>query len=243
MVFEREEIEDHEGIFGMEKSDWLSSREYAAALAKQERAQSSREAELLYGSGNMFGLYQVKNGEAFRPYSFSGIKELERQGLSVDSVNYDLVYAAPFSERIEFDTDRTAALNRIYADFNVNHPSDFTGRSASVSDVIVLRYNGDTSAHFVDSAGFGEISGFLAEGQHKEAVQREAERTAPGTLSQTLTPPSRLGGDPGGTKRPESVVVPAPKSKPSLLARLEENKKRVARESGGEPQKTNQREV
>jgi hypothetical protein len=55
MAFEREEIENHEGIFGMEKADWLSSREYAAALAKQERTQSSREAELLYGTGNMFG--------------------------------------------------------------------------------------------------------------------------------------------------------------------------------------------
>jgi hypothetical protein len=144
-----------------------------AALAN---AEGSREAGLLYGDGNRFGIYQIPAGtDEARDFRFAPMRELEAYGLSVDSANYKLVYTAPFSERIEFLADRYPVLNKIYQDFNVNQPADYAARSVSVSDVIVLKYNGDISSHFVDSAGFVELTGFLAEESHREAEKREAE--------------------------------------------------------------------
>jgi len=58
-------------------------------------------------------------------------------------------------------------LNRIYADFNVNRPADFTGHSLSVSDVIVVKYGNNVSAHYVDSAGFEPLAGFLGDENQK----------------------------------------------------------------------------
>jgi hypothetical protein len=111
------------------------------------------------------------------------MRELYAHGLSVERANYQLVYATPFSERIEFLSDRNRVLDRIYQEFNGSQPSDYTARAVSVSDVIVLKYGSDISSHFVDSAGFVELTGFLGEESHREAVKREAERAGP-TFSQ-----------------------------------------------------------
>jgi hypothetical protein len=111
---------------------------------------------------NTFGIYQIKDGERARPYRFEGLERLKALGLSVERRNYEEVYSAPFYERIEFLTDRYRVLNKIHETFNTNLPDDYTGRSVSVSDVIVLRWDGQSSAHFVDRAGFTEIDGFAA---------------------------------------------------------------------------------
>ena len=63
-------------------------------------------------------------------------------------------------------------LDNIYAAFNGEHPSDYTGRSVSVSDVIVLKYNGEVSSHFVDSEGFVELDAFLGEENHNRKNRR-----------------------------------------------------------------------
>jgi hypothetical protein len=112
---------------------------------------------------NTFGIYQIKDGERARPYRFEGLERLKALGLSVERRNYEEVYSAPFYERIEFLTDRYRVLNKIYETFNTKPPDDYTGRSVSVSDVIVLRWNGQSSAHFVDRVGFAEIDGFAAD--------------------------------------------------------------------------------
>jgi hypothetical protein len=88
------------------------------------------------------------------------MRELEAHGLTVNRDNYELVYAAPLTDRVEFLRDKNAALNRIYETFNIDHPADYTGRSMSVGDVVLLRCNGDITAHFVDSAGFVELPSF-----------------------------------------------------------------------------------
>jgi len=127
-----------------------------------------REYELLYGNENRFGIYQIRNDiDAVRNIHFIGLQEIGKLGYFPNKENYELVYTAPFEESVEFLADRYCALNRVFHDFNIDKPSDYTGRSVSVSDVIVLNCNGDISSHYVDGIGFVEIDGFFGETKTK----------------------------------------------------------------------------
>jgi hypothetical protein len=186
LAIDRDEIItfSSDGFCGITHADWQASPVRAAQMAIAANAVGKREADLLYGDGNRFGIYQIKDGiDGARDFRFAPMKELEAHGLAVDSANYALVYTAPFSEKVESLSDRYPVLNKIYQDFNINQPADYAARSVSVSDVIVLKCNGDISSHFVDSIGFKELTGFLAEESHREAMKREAARTDP-TFSQ-----------------------------------------------------------
>jgi hypothetical protein len=161
------DIENHDGIFGIERKDWLISQEYAALSPKN--AEGVRESGFIYSPVNAFAIYQLKDGDDLRYHRFESLEGLNKSGLKVDRRNYELTYTAPFSDRIEFLTDRQPVLNRLYDEFNISRPDDYTGRSISVSDVVMLKYNGDFSAHYVDSAGFVEIDAFL--GNEKQPEQ------------------------------------------------------------------------
>jgi hypothetical protein len=145
---------DH--MLGITKADWETSPVYAAQMAAQTNAENSREADLLFGDENKFGIYQIKDAPDLRDYRFSGNDELKRRGLQAEREHYDLVYTAPLAIR-----DIQTNLHKIYQDFNMdNRPADYTGHSVSVSDVIVLQWRGEVSAHYVDSVGFAELASF-----------------------------------------------------------------------------------
>ncbi|MDR2569036.1 MAG: hypothetical protein LBD23_01895, partial [Oscillospiraceae bacterium] len=46
-AFEREDIEQHEGIFGIEIEDWEKSKDYAAMTTAIQADEAARESELL----------------------------------------------------------------------------------------------------------------------------------------------------------------------------------------------------
>ena len=52
-------------------------------------------------------------------------------------------------------------FENIYTHSNINFSEDYTGRSLSLSDVVMLHQDGDVSAHYVDSVGFREVPQFL----------------------------------------------------------------------------------
>jgi len=188
MAFDRDEIItfSSNGLLGITKADWLMSPEYTAQIAA-EKSESAKESEFLHGFGdaNAFAIYQVKSGDETRDFRFEGLESLEQKGFSIDRSNYELVYAAPFPEKIEHLTDRTSVLNSIYQDFNIEHPEDYTGRSVSVSDIIMLRLNdGEFSAHFVDTIGFNEIVAFLGNERQTEHEQTLVEATAVPTVAE-----------------------------------------------------------
>ena len=60
-------------------------------------------------------------------------------------------------------------LSNLFRQFNIEHPQDFTGHSLSVSDIIVLRQQGQVSSHYVDSWGYKELPQFLPENYLKNA--------------------------------------------------------------------------
>ena len=137
------------------------SQTHASQTAAADNAGANMEAELIYGDVSMFGIYQIKDGkDPSHNFRFAPLRELESIGLSEDNGNYELVYTAPFPERIDPLSDRYPLLNKIHRDFNVDIPAGYTSRSVSVSDVIVLNCNGGIYSYFVDSAGFVELDNY-----------------------------------------------------------------------------------
>jgi len=224
MAVDRDEIRSHDGLCGIERMDWERSPVRAAQLAADINNEGSREAELLYGEGNKFGIYQIPDGiDETRNFRFASMRELEAHGLKVDRNNYKLVYTAPFGEQLDVSANVHHALNNIYTNFNTTLPSDYTNRSVSVSDVIVLKYDGDISSHFVDRVGFVELDAFLGE-EHKnmpstETTIQEQEINTTETLSQVGTSPS---------------VLNVSKPKPTLMERLEANKLKAAKQDNSD---------
>ncbi len=84
-----------------------------------------------------------------------GLDYVQKKGITVTRADYDLIYAAPLTEK---DT-----LDGIYERFNIQRPADFTGHSLSVSDVVVLNDGSTVKAYYVDSIGFAELPDFFKE--------------------------------------------------------------------------------
>lgn len=102
---------------------------------------------------NTYMVYQLKDGAELRDYCFESLDSLQRQGLSVNPENYELIYAARFTP--------AETLETVYTDLNIHRPDDFHGHSLSFSNVVVLREYGKDTAHYCDSAGFAEVPQFL----------------------------------------------------------------------------------
>lgn len=100
-----------------------------------------------------YDIYQLKDFPERRDYAFEPLDRLRGMERKVDMQNYDKVYSGAM-----FPGE---SLESIYTRFNVDHPQDFTGHSLSVSDVVVIRQNGQETAHYCDSFGFAEVPEFL----------------------------------------------------------------------------------
>ena len=155
LVEDRAALQEHDGLFGVEKGDWNAYKEYQSMKQELEDSEPNREAQLLYGSEGRYGIYQLKDSEEIRDIRFMDMDYLERDGIPVSRENYTLVYIGELKEGM--------SLEDIYIKFNTDHPADFTGHSLSVSDVVVLHQDGENTSHYVDSVGFKEIPEFTKE--------------------------------------------------------------------------------
>ena len=176
-VDDRKQIMEHEGIFGIEKGDWENERKLRSMQAELSDNQINKEAQLLYGSSDKYGIYQLKHNPELDHLRFEGTESLKRMGITKDNFdvikpeNYELIYVGNLSELQE--QTEGEMLEAIYEKFNIDHPEDYRGHSLSVSDIVVLHQNGKNSAHFVDSFGFTGLSDFM---QTLEGVkEQEAE--------------------------------------------------------------------
>lgn len=176
-VEDRKQITEYEGIFGIEKGDWENERKLRSMQAELSDNQINKEAQLLYGSSDKYGIYQLKHNPELNHLRFEGTESLKRMGITKDNFdaikpgNYELIYVGELSELQEQIEGET--LEAIYEKFNIDHPEDYRGHSLSVSDIVVLHQNGENSAHFVDSFGFTGLPDFM---QTLEGVkEQEAE--------------------------------------------------------------------
>ena len=172
LVEDRAALQEHDGLFGVEKGDWNAYKEYQSMKQELEDSEPNREAQLLYGNEGRFGIYQLKDSAETRDIRFMAMDYLEMKGIPVSRENYTLVYTGELTEGM--------SLEDIYTKFNIDHPADFTGHSLSVSDVVVLHQDGENTSHYVDSVGYREIPEFTKElsvsaeiSTEKDAVREE----------------------------------------------------------------------
>ena len=161
MAFDRSEIENFGGIFGIDRDEWQRMVEYTELSAINSEA--AKESELIHGNADTYGIYQLRSGEELHYHRFASLEQLEKDNIAVDRSNYELVYTAPLPPK--------ETLDEIHQRFNTDHPKDFTGHSLSVSDVVVIQRDGEVSSHYVDSFGFSELPAFLGN-------ERQPERAA-----------------------------------------------------------------
>ncbi len=172
LVEDRAALQEHDGLFGVEKGDWNAYKEYQSMRQELEDSEPNREAQLLYGNEGRYGIYQLKDSAETRDIRFMDMDYLEKEGIPVSRENYTLVYTGELTEGM--------SLEDIYTKFNIDHPADFTGHSLSVSDVVVLHQDGENTSHYVDSVGYREIPEFTKElsvsaeiSTEKDAVREE----------------------------------------------------------------------
>ena len=144
-----------------------AEREYAAQAAAYVQTPSdivdqARAVQEEPAQEDRFSIYQLKGGDETLDYRFEPLDAIRRNGLSVDSANYELVYTAPLTERDN--------LESIYTRFNIDRPADFHGHSLSVSDIVVLHQAGKDTAHYCDRFGFSQVPEFLEPERAKEVT-------------------------------------------------------------------------
>jgi len=241
MVFDREEITAHDGIFGIDAEEWRESQEYKRMAAEQ--SEGTREAMLLYGEKSAFGIYQLKGGDELRYHRWASLEELAKDDLTLDRANYELVYTGPLDMR-----DKQTNLHAIYKTFNGDgeRPSDFTGHSISKSDVIVLQWRGEVTSHYVNGGwNFKELLSFLGNEAQPELASQEQPTYF--QVGNTLEPPTPEPAGPTVSELEAEVKAgrqisltdlaravknerqgAVHKSRPSLLAQLQEYKSSAA---------------
>ena len=152
-VRERMEIERGSEHYQMEREDVERIRTLEKRMQEYPQIRSLKEAKLLLGTENRYGIYQIIDSSPGREYEFMNLNFIERHGYQLRKEDYELIYS---NEMHYGDT-----LDSLYEKFNIAHPADYTGHSLSVSDIVVLNENGNVKAYFVDSISFRELPDFL----------------------------------------------------------------------------------
>jgi hypothetical protein len=99
-----------------------------------------------------FSIYQLKNSVALHNIRFEPFDYLQKNGIPCDIRNYGLVYSGHMRPH--------ESLENLFYKFNMERPEDFKGHSLSVSDVIVVKERGKSTAYYVDSFGFKQLDRF-----------------------------------------------------------------------------------
>lgn len=133
--------------------DWLSGK-FEMSEYHERQAAPKIEIENNAPAGRTFSIYQLKNSESTRPFKFEGLDYVKQhnENAAPSLEMYDLVYSGSLPEG--------KGLDDIFTEFNINHPADFTGHSLSVSDIISIKFDGQITAHYVDSFGFKNLPEF-----------------------------------------------------------------------------------
>ena len=153
MVFDRSDIEDFDGLFGITREEWDAVKDTIPPRDLEQR--------FINNLADAMAVYQLKE-DAPAELLFTG---LERLDFPPDKANYSAVYTRDLVP----DDDTTRILENFYYIFNEDRPVDFTGHSLSVSDIIALKQNGVVSYYYCDSIGFKELPDFGKENPLRNA--------------------------------------------------------------------------
>ena len=152
-VTERMEIERGPEHYQMSRTELERFRNLEWEMQKYPQIQSLKEANLLLGTRQTFGIYQIKDDSPGENYAFMNMSFIESHGMQIKKEDYKLVYVGEFLGNMSLDD--------IFERFNIDRPKDFRGHSLSVSDIVVLNDGEKVTAHFVDSISFEQLDSFL----------------------------------------------------------------------------------
>ena len=152
-VTERMEIERGPEHYQMSRTERERFRNLEWEMQKYPQIQSLKEANLLLGTRQTFGIYQIKDDSPGENYAFMNMSFIESHGMQIKKEDYKLVYVGELLGNMSLDD--------IFERFNIDRPKDFRGHSLSVSDIVVLNDGEKVTAHFVDSISFEQLDSFL----------------------------------------------------------------------------------
>ena len=173
MVFDQDDLmEQPEGVmFAVPREEWEASPDFRQAVADRMDHQEAREQAFLGHNGDCFAIYQVKDDPALRDIRFESLEWVKSRGQTVERGNYDLAYTAPLPAADSVD----AALDRLWQQFNTQHPADYQRPSMSVSDIVAIRRDGVLSCHYCDRFGFQQLPDFIKPENYLKNAEMAAE--------------------------------------------------------------------
>ena len=104
MAFNREDIDNHNGIFGIERADWIALQDFEEIKGDGKLSPEIREQLFMESSHDTYAIYQLIDGDETRNYRFEGL-------VSVEHEHYELIYTAPLAD---FNENKAAALEHLY---------------------------------------------------------------------------------------------------------------------------------
>ena len=136
----------------------LTQEEFVQKLADRNKIQSYRMKQFQQSGHDCYLVMQLHQ-DADPALRFAAMRYLNKQNIAPSIENYEILYRGnlPTGKR---SVPQPELLEQLYQKFNCAQPMDYHGHSLSVSDVILLNQAGKISAHYVDSIGFRELSGF-----------------------------------------------------------------------------------
>lgn len=211
-----EALRQHDGMFGVEKSDW----------AKAVETVKEKESAFFESPTDAFALYQLIRSEATDEHRFMNTEFLKKHGLDISRDNYSLIATGELKKQGE----TVQVLDGIYEDFNIHLPVDYKGQSCSVSDIIALKRGNDVSFYYVDSIGFTPVHDFLQQRNYLKNAEISTEDDY-----------GMIDGVINNGKKPETDDKSKQNDigkKPSVLKKLEDAKKQAGSLDNPMPKKT-----
>ena len=176
-------IEDiTEKLIELRKEKAIEEEEIMESVSEKERDETEQEDRTNENSffertDDSYAIYQYDNTDGNWGYKFMGLSIISNMGLSVDGKDYRMMFMEQLHEH--------DSLDELYHRFNAERPEGFDGHSLSVSDVVIMKRNGEMKAYYVDDVGFSELPEFTK--QREQIIDRSNDSPVyAGTLEQAV---------------------------------------------------------
>ena len=176
-------IEDiTEKLIELRKEKAMEEEEIMESVSEKERDETEQEDRTNENSffertDDSYAIYQYDNTDGNWGYKFMGLSIISNMGLSVDGKDYRMIFMEQLHEH--------DSLDELYHRFNAERPEGFDGHSLSVSDVVIMKRNGEMKAYYVDDVGFSELPEFTK--QREQIIDRSNDSPVyVGTLEQAV---------------------------------------------------------
>lgn len=118
MAFEKTEILNHDGIFGIDRADWEAVKEQFPVITENRWQKAFQQ-----NPADSYCIYQLRRDPELAELRFMNSQYLREHGLEPAFDHYEAVYSGALSS----DGSTETRLDDLYMKFNTAHPQDFPG--------------------------------------------------------------------------------------------------------------------